>query len=202
MVFACGAAVTALSIAVATVSYRSLTTEVQPRPAALTSGREWQVVVVGAASCAASNHPEVQAAIRRIIATVRMHAQMAGENVSTAGVAVDWNHATGLEFLNRIGHFDEISIGRNWMNQVAIRYIWRDLRGPGLIPQVLLISRSLEVMNSGFLVGTDSVVKRLAGGEEIRAFDAWLAGSAAAKRLATSVPPGLKASPTDSLGDP
>jgi len=169
-----------------------------PPPPLARPGREWQLVVIGSSTCAASNHPDTQAAIGRIVSSLRQQITATGGQFSTVGVAVDWDQRAGRAFLDQLGHFDETSVGRNWLSHIATRYIWRDLPGPGMVPQLVLVTRTIQITRGAYIIGADSVVKRLAGGLEILEYDAWLSGKRAKSRPA-SFPDRTSTGPVDDL---
>src|SRR5690606_33057748 len=86
-----------------------------------------------------------------------------GIQVTLIGVALDWDINAGLRFLQSAGRFDEISVGRNWLNSHAVSHIWRDLPGPPVIPQIVVVDRTVRVDNDFITISIDSVVSRVVG---------------------------------------
>lgn len=141
-------------------------------------GVERRLVFIGAPDCASSTHPVVIRAVRQLIQRYRHESLVAGNGFSTLGVSVSWEVTEGVRFLDDLTPFDEIAVGRNWLNEGATRYIWRDLPGTGAVPQVVVVSREIGVAGNSYILGPDRVELRLTGGREIVLYTATLLGEA------------------------
>jgi hypothetical protein len=67
----------------------------------------------------------------------------AGYSFATVGIALDWQIDKGVQLLERFGPFDEIHVGRSWINAGALRYIWQNLPGEASVPQIVIVEREI-----------------------------------------------------------
>jgi len=134
------------------------------------NGPQIQVVLIGSAGCGASRQPAFVSAFRQIRARFEQLRGQTGMHVSFVGVALDRVIEDGLAFLSELGPFDQVSVGGDWLNDEAVRFLWRDLPGAGGIPQVLVVRRSLLKTSTWYRLGRDAVVLRKVG---IEALSAW-----------------------------
>lgn len=139
----------------------------QPPPLRPTDGRQQVVVLMVAAGCAASSRkdlPNAVAAVKRDLARI---AAAAGRQLITLGVALDQSSDVGLKVLRRFGEFDQVMVGAGWLNEGAVRFIWRDVAGAPVLPQMLLIERTVTVGDDRVHFGADQLLTRAVGGLEI-----------------------------------
>jgi hypothetical protein len=105
------------------------------------TGRQLLLVVFAPTSLPDSDFgAEVRGAVPRL----RELAAERGYRLSTIGVSDDWRIASGLEKLSRLGPFDEVIVGRNWLNSGVELYV----NGPGAepaVPQVVVVLRDVDV---------------------------------------------------------
>lgn len=141
------------------------------------AGREWQVVLVVNSNCAPSTSPDLRAAVRTIIREAYRQAAAARDGFTTLGVATDDSLQFGIDVLASFGSFDEISVGRQWLNRSVVLLLTAD--GSLLVgtPALLLVSRSVEVTSLGrYVIGADVVILRLVGLGRIVEYAHWLRG--------------------------
>lgn len=100
--------------------------------------------------------------------SLRVRAERAHAVVSTVGVAFDERVAAGIARLKEFGAFDEVIVGRNWLNTAATTYIWRDFPGPSAQPQVVLLTEPLHIGQQGVVVGQARVLERRIGFDGLR----------------------------------
>lgn len=132
------------------------------------SGDRTVVLFIGAEFCGASKVPGFVPAVSAVLDTVRMRTQRdSALHISTVGVSLDPKSDVGVKYLATHGRFDQISAGENWLNDAAVRYIWRDIRGAPGLPQVVVIRRRLNYTQQGIEVGPDSLLFRKVGNEAI-----------------------------------
>lgn len=126
-----------------------------------------RMILIGSSACGAHRNEGLREAIET--AKHSLAERFAGEAIhfASAGVALDWRIADGIDFLAAFGEFDEIIVGGNWLNSGAVRYIWRDFPGSSVVPQVVVVKRSVTVSSSTISVGEEELVARLAGAEQI-----------------------------------
>jgi hypothetical protein len=130
---------------------------------------EVQLVLVGATFCHGADSPEFQAAVVKLKENAARIIGQRGYAYSTVGVAIDWTPAEGLEFLSRFGSFDQVLAGRNWVNEGAVKYIWRDLPGSPSVPTLLIVQRDVKLGNR-IEIGAEHVLVRIEGADSITAF--------------------------------
>jgi hypothetical protein len=65
------------------------------------------------------------------------------------GIGLDTDAAVSVAHLARLGHFDEIAAGGEWLNSAALRYHWGDLAGPAGTPQILVLGRTVVSQRLG-----------------------------------------------------
>jgi hypothetical protein len=128
----------------------------------LRKGKEIVLVLVGAAFCGAQREPGFPQAVEDAKLRVRDQAQARGAQFRAVAVSLDWKTDEALSFLEGFGAFDEVTVGSNWLNEGAQRYIWRDLPGPAAVPQLLVIEREVEI-EPQVQVRNERVIKRIAG---------------------------------------
>ncbi len=132
-------------------------------------GSEILVVLIGSSRCAASRQPVLVAAMKALRERIVGVAAKNGMQVAFVGVALDDNLSTGLKWLVSVGPFDEIGVGRNWLNSYMIHLVHRDLPGDAAIPQLIVIRRAVSSTRAGtVLVGSDDIVAREVGLDGIR----------------------------------
>ncbi len=135
----------------------------------LREGPEVVLVFIGGSFCGAHKRPGFAEAVERAKVELSRRAAAEGKQFSAVGVSLDWKPAEALAFLERFGSFDQVSLGRNWTNDSALRYIWKDYPGDPVLPQVLVIERSVRTAPA-IDVRDERVVKRVAGADPIAAW--------------------------------
>lgn len=93
--------------------------------------------------------------------------RLTGKGFATVGVSLDSDARDGVDFLERLGNFGEISSGRGWLNSASLDYVVRDLRGVLATPQLLVIERDMVVERTDMRVSDDRVLARYVGLEDI-----------------------------------
>lgn len=137
-----------------------------PSPA-VRSGKELVMVFIGASFCGATETPGLPKALKGISEHLARRAERENSTFVRVGVALDWKTNDGLRFLRHFGEFDEILVGRNWLNTGAIDYIWRGLPGAPALPQVLVFSRLVDARPTTIAFTEDELLTRKAGADAI-----------------------------------
>lgn len=137
----------------------------------LQPGRELAVVLVGASWCAASKEKGFDSVIASTFAGLRRQASARQARFAAIGVALDWDVSEGVKFLNSFGDFDEIEVGRDWLNAGYDRYV-HTVQGVNGVPQIVVILRDVTRRGSVISLGKDSVLASVVGPQAIRK---WLA---------------------------
>lgn len=135
----------------------------------LKTGGETTLVLVGASFCGANRRPGFKEAVEAAKLSVRDQARAKGRQFRAVAVSLDWSTKEALAFLEGFGEFDEISVGSNWVNDGALRYIWRDFPAEPEVPQLLVLEREIEA-EPAVRVRSERVVKRVSGSDAILAW--------------------------------
>jgi hypothetical protein len=112
------------------------TDEERPAP-----GNELVLVFIASPTCAAATDDSFPSALRAIRDTVTSIAASRGVEAVMLGVGIGGSVRSSLEFLDQFGPWDEVSVGRGWLNTAAVRFIWDTHAGNGGVPQVLVMAR-------------------------------------------------------------
>ncbi|MEO8480269.1 MAG: hypothetical protein ABI542_11630 [Gemmatimonadota bacterium] len=131
----------------------------------LQSGGRVRLIVVAPTSQSARLNAVVGAAIE----SLRAAAQRQGDMFETVGVSDNWLVASGLRDLEALGSFDEVIVGRNWLNHGVERYI-TNLGGRAVVPQLVLVHQVIGTDSIPFTYGPVTQLYRAAGMLEIIAW--------------------------------
>lgn len=139
----------------------------------ISSGGELALVYIGSSRCGPSNADELPGWIDDLKVHFAEVAASRGVGFTAVGIARDWDAAAGVSHLRKFGLFDEILVGRNWLNTGLLRYVWNDLPGPAATPQLILVERSLVVPDgenrwTGYDIRKERLVARKVGLTEIQ----------------------------------
>ncbi len=135
----------------------------------LSAGPEVAFVFVGSSTCGWSNVPELPDLIKELKRELRQRAENLGMSFAAVGVARDMVAADGIRHLGKFGDFDEVMSGRGWANIGVLKYVYDEVSaGSGVTPQVLVVERSLDDSGGHVALGTDRVVLRRAGLDQIK----------------------------------
>jgi hypothetical protein len=130
------------------------------------TGPELVLVFVGASFCGADRQPGFRQALEDAKVLVERQAKARGIQFRTHGISLDWQPRQAMAALARFGAFDEVSLGSNWLNDGALRYIWRDYPSVPQVPQVLLVQRRIETQPQ-VRVTEERVVRRFIGTDQV-----------------------------------
>ncbi|MEW5927600.1 MAG: hypothetical protein AB1941_08950 [Gemmatimonadota bacterium] len=133
----------------------------------LRSGKEVVLVFLGASFCGAHRRPGFPQLVEDAKERVQRQAQASGRQFRAHAVSLDWKTDAAMEFLQGFGEFDEMSLGGNWVSDGAVRYVWRDMPGDPVVPQIILPERTIDVSRAATEVKDERVLKRVLGTDEI-----------------------------------
>ena len=133
---------------------------------------EYVVYFISASFCIANQLPGFRHAVAELAPAVRRQAERSFRRVSLAGVSIDLRPDTGAAYLQRLGEWDEIVAGRNWMNSAVTRYVWQNAYGPPTIPQVIVVRHLVTRSPRAIRVGEEEKVFAATGHEAI---EQWVA---------------------------
>lgn len=143
---------------------------------------ELVLILLSSANCPCNDNKDFAPTIRQIKSELATRAKAKG--VTFVSIAVDMNagaedgvryyvdHKTQSGLAIDLGKWDEISVGRRWLNTVAIQRVWQDKEGIASMPQLIVVEQRVSQNSKGFSVLNSTVVKRLSG---TSAFMTWLA---------------------------
>lgn len=157
-------------ILVAWLAPHSVSAQAYRRTYAQANGTELVAVYLTARSCHGCRAPEMPATLDSIKVLLQRQAQAAGQRFRAVFVGMDWDPDSGLALAREDGFWDEIIVGRNWLNAGAERYIWSDTATAPVLPQVILFEQRIE-MGARITFGQRHVLRRLVG---LPAFQAWV----------------------------
>lgn len=136
----------------------------------IATGKTEEVVLVyiGSSSCGWSNVPELPGLVERMKRDLRAWSTDRELGFLAIGIARDINVAAGLRHIESFASFDEVMAGRSWANVGVQKYVYGELAGPGITPQVVIIHRRIEYHGTGKVaIESERVLARMAGLREI-----------------------------------
>lgn len=136
----------------------------------VTTGEKQEIVLVyiGSSTCGWSNVPELPGVVENIKRSVYGWAKEKELGFVAIGIARDISVRAGLRHLETFGLFDEVVAGRSWANAGFQEYVYGEMSGPGVTPQVVVVLRRMDYKNTGQVVTEwRRVLARLAGLGEI-----------------------------------
>jgi len=133
----------------------------------LPNGDEILVIVIAASWCHGIEEPGFREALASLQRELPREAERQGLEVDFVGVALDWNTDDGVRLLRTLARFDEMVVGRNWVNMAMIEYVWREQKGSPAVPQIVLVRRHVTSGLSVITVGPDQLLGRFLGAKEI-----------------------------------
>lgn len=128
------------------------------------------LIVLVANGCAGSQQPMLERNVTILRELLAKDAERLQVPLISMGVALDRSIQSGLGILARLGPFDEILVGGGWYGEGAARYVWRDLAGEAILPQVLLVRRTVQSDGHAVSIGIDRLIARAVGNREIARF--------------------------------
>jgi len=154
-----------------------------PRMAATQQGTETVLVFISSAHSRANADANFARCVRELKSALRAKSDSSGTGFAAVGVAIDWEPTVGWAYLVGgvaesgdtvdLGPWDEVHVGRNWRNAVVVQYVFRSTREGmvqeglplAVVPQLILLRRTVVQRSDGLDFGDDEVVVRLMGGD-------------------------------------
>ena len=135
------------------------------------------MVFISTARCVGNTAEGFDEAVRGMKTALKERAEAEGHAFYAIGATAQWSVEEGLDYLMRgespvfhtqdFGPWDEVWAGRNWLNTAGIDFIWRGTEGPPVVPQVVVIERTVETADSGLTIGPDRLLARAEGGDGV-----------------------------------
>ena len=142
-------------------------------------GPQLVMVFIGGANCQAANQPSLKTAVHRLTPLLGAAAAARGMSFAALGVSRDTDLEIGVRYLRSVASFDEIFVGRGWLNHAIVQYVWQGIPGVAATPQILVLERSVAGPEAGasgrYSVGDERLVLRKVGSGEI---ERWAADGA------------------------
>lgn len=156
-------------------------------------GAELVAVFISTSTCTGNAVQwQLDTVIRNLKVDLAKRAKSAGMGFAAVGVATEWSVSDGLAYLlegktpfdrKNFGEWDEVSAGRNWLGVAASQYIWMDSEGQPMVPQLVIIRRTVRPHGGRIVLGPEIVLQRLAGAKSIVT---WAAAGAPLPKLGQS----------------
>lgn len=152
------------------------------------SGLHLLVYAVISSQCAACRDEATKRAFTVLRDSLRT--AHSGDFAKISVIAVDLDGVEqGLDYVKSYGPvFDEVSVGGAWLNQVITHVVWRDAWARAVVPQVIVVRRSVAAAHYPRDVqnGQDSLVLSVAGRDSILS---WVASGVPLALRRTPKPP-------------
>lgn len=133
----------------------------------LVSGRERVMIFVGASFCGAHREPGFPEAVERVKTRLQQDAQRSGATFRAIAVSLDWEPDSALAFLKPFGRWEELSVGGNWTNELALRFLWSGPSPEPTVPQVIVLERDVQA-GASVRVSAPRELHRVVGAIPIR----------------------------------
>ena len=105
------------------------------------------------------------AAVQEMRVALARQAAATNRRFVLRGVSLETSTELGFRHLALLGHFDEISVGGNWTNSSAVRYLGSSIGrdSTSSLPQVVLLERDVVEGQSTLQVGPEREIGRFIG---------------------------------------
>jgi hypothetical protein len=121
------------------------------------------LLVLTKSTCGACTSPAFRTAIRSVVQLYRLQTSSSGRKLHVHGVAADTDVAKAISFLSGLGTFDEVSVGRGWLNSSSYGAFWSNRKASPTVPQLLVIHETVQVGSFGVQILKSDTVLRLEG---------------------------------------
>ena len=144
--------------------------EARDRPARgmLQDGTELVAVLAVASTCGFSTSPALPAAVAEATTALAKQAEQEGKHFVYVGVGLDDDPVEGFRFLRHFGPFDEVLVGRGWLNMGSMAFMIRGIPGSLATPQLIVIERDIVAEENSISVTPDRIIRRYVGLDAIR----------------------------------
>lgn len=159
--------------------------------------RTLEIVVLAftSSTCPWAQRDSFRITLERLVSAASAYAasQPVPMRLVVAGAGLDESPEVGLAALRRLGSFDEISVGRGWLNPQAVRFGFRDFKHVIGTPGIVVYRREVTPRSQTIEVSADSVLDRGDGANGILALVDRVqrrSGAFASRRAVASTNPG------------
>lgn len=154
-----------------TVDVSRLSDSAQLSTMGLNSGRQLVAYVMTSAACGTCRREDVKRALRMVRDSLRKRQPHEFTQVSVVGIAIDGKVEPGLSYLKTVGldSFDEVDIGRGWLNEQMISRVWKNGEATAAVPMVIVVTRRMTSTLSPptMQFSGDSLLRVVLGGREL-----------------------------------
>jgi hypothetical protein len=138
-----------------------------PQVAADEPVQELLIVLIASSTCHGSHVDGFAEAVGKLASRMEIEAEERGMKPYLVGVALDRSIVDGMEFLSQLGSFDQVVVGMNWSNLGVQHYIEALSTGPAVVPQLLVLERTVLISDMKVDFLAEHVVVRAVGANEI-----------------------------------
>jgi hypothetical protein len=137
---------------------------------ALPGGDEVVLMLITSSHCAYCTDAELASLVREAAVSLRRAALGHEATLVSIGVALNWIPGEGWRFLERIMNFDEVVIGRNWLNSKIVELGWSYPDAEMTIPQIVVYKQTVvaPVESRRASISRPEVIVRVIGPDAIR----------------------------------
>jgi len=128
------------------------------RPLSMGNTDEVVLIFIGSYACFYSRSDAIPPIIRAAKRAASKKYEANNIQFSSIGVSSGVSVELGLEYIEDVGDFSEVSAGRSWSNSTVEKFL-KHHPGEGAIPQIVLLHRKVSLEESGSSRG--SVVPRV-----------------------------------------
>lgn len=169
----------ACSHAIAVLLVSSVTAYAQdyaPRHHFPGGGSEVLLIFISTSTCTGNSEDRLDEVVRGMKVHLRDRVEPTNRAFFAVGAAAEWSIAQGVDYLLRgvspgystkaFGAWDEIWVGRDWLNNAAVEHMWRG-DGRSTVPQLIVLERQVVLGERGIEVGANTVLARVVGSKAI-----------------------------------
>ena len=107
-------------------------------------GRERFAVLISYRNCIGARDSRFKPALRAALRLLAQQARRDSVGFSATGVSIDWEPDSGVVYLSQLADFDQWVVGRNWLNDDVVQFVWQDSTAAPLMPQLIVFEREVR----------------------------------------------------------
>lgn len=107
-------------------------------------GRERFAVLISYRDCIGARDPRFKPALRAALRLLAERARRDSVGFSATGVSIDWEPDSGVAYLTQLADFDQWVVGRNWLNDDVMQFVWQDSAAAPVMPQLVVYEREVK----------------------------------------------------------
>lgn len=136
----------------------------------LTPGVEHETLafLVISSHCIAAYDPNLVAIVDATKGALARDAAARGRKLHLIAISLDDDIGPALRFLARLGTFNEVSIGGNWLNSQVSSLVWNDPQTEPQIPQWIIVDRDVTIGQARIAIRSGQVRTRIVGLDGMR----------------------------------